>query len=146
MPSHFQSRNCSCRSSGLVCCSGWAQLGNECLTRMYQSTSICQPYISCCLLCQLSHVIHLCPLQLSVKATSPVRKMRCVSGQMNVAVVMVISEPAVTLVRAFFCHLLSKQMMHCWYISSTVIQLSHFKIRHEYILYAVGKFTTTVGF
>lgn len=51
-PSHFQSRNCSCRSSGLVCCSGWAQLGNDCLTRMYQSTSTCRPCV-----CQLSHVV-----------------------------------------------------------------------------------------
>lgn len=34
---------------------------------------------------------------LSVKATSPARKMRCVSGQMNAAVVMDTLELAVTL-------------------------------------------------
>lgn len=40
LPSHFQSHNCFSRSSGLVCCGGWAPLGTECLTRMYQSTGV----------------------------------------------------------------------------------------------------------
>jgi hypothetical protein len=35
------------RSPGLVCCSGWGQLGNECLTRMYtyQHQYIVFPYL-----------------------------------------------------------------------------------------------------
>lgn len=54
----------------------------------------------------LNNVAYSCSPKLSVKATSPARKMRCVSGRMNVAVVMDTLELAVTLVRDFF-HLLS---------------------------------------
>lgn len=40
--------------------------------------------------------------QPSVKGTSPAMKMRCVSGQMNVAADMDILDPAVMQVRAYF--------------------------------------------
>lgn len=120
--SHFQSPNCFCRSSGLVCCSGWAQLGNECLTRTYRSASIC---LSCSLLCKLSYVVLLFPLQLFAKATLPVRKTRCVSGQMNAAVVMDTLEPAVTLVRASL--VIYVRMICCWYFFDcyTTLPLQH---------------------
>lgn len=51
---------------------------------------------------QLNNEAYSCSPKLSVKATSPARKMRCVSGRMNAAVAMDILELAVTLVRDFF--------------------------------------------
>lgn len=36
------------RSLGLVCCSGWVQLGNECLTRMYPSADAHPSRVSLC--------------------------------------------------------------------------------------------------
>lgn len=53
---------------------------------------------------QLNNVAHSCSPKLSARATSPARKMRCVSDQMNVAVVMDTLELAVTLVRIFFSY------------------------------------------
>ena len=52
---------------------------------------------------QMNNVAYSCSPKLSAKATSPARKMRCVSGRMNVAVVMDTLELAVTLVRDCFC-------------------------------------------
>lgn len=62
----------------------------------------------------LSHLLRLCPIKLSAKATSPARKKRCVSGPMNAAVAMDTSELAVTLVRMRFCYMASTQMTCCW--------------------------------
>lgn len=50
---------------------------------------------------QLNNVAYSCSPKHSVKATSPARKTRCVSGRMNAAVVMDTLELAVTLVRHF---------------------------------------------
>lgn len=50
---------------------------------------------------EINNVAYSSSPKLSVRATSPARKMRCVSGQMNVAVVMDTLELAVTLVRDF---------------------------------------------
>lgn len=59
--------------------------------------------------CQTAHCVSHCnnlvysfSFQPSVKATSPVRKMRCVSGRMNVAADMDTLEPAATQVRPYF--------------------------------------------
>lgn len=50
----------------------------------------------------LNNMICSCSPQLSVKATSHARKMRCVSGQMNAAAVTGTLEQAVTPVRNLF--------------------------------------------
>lgn len=51
---------------------------------------------------QFNNVAHSCSPKLSVKATSPARKKRCVSGRMNVAVAMDTLVLTVTQVRHFF--------------------------------------------
>ena len=91
------------RSTGFVCCTGWGQLGDECLTRMYRTrvpTFISMCHAARCA-SQLNNVACSCSPKLSAKATSPARRMRCVSGPMNVAVVMDTLELAVTPVRDF---------------------------------------------
>ena len=104
-PSHSESHNCLSRSSGSACCSGWGQLGDECLTRMYRTErsniSISARHTAHCA-SLLNNAACSCSPKLSAKATSPARRTRCVSGRMNVAVATDTSELAVIQVRDFF--------------------------------------------
>lgn len=108
LPSHPQSHsflfppftNTPLRSLGLACCSGWAQLGSECLTRTYCSADtrpsrvfLCNTVDSCRLL-PFNH-------QLSARGTSPAMKTRCVSGPMSVAAATDTLELAAKPVRDF---------------------------------------------
>lgn len=108
------------RSSGLVCCSGWRQLRDECPTGIvklafipsWQNVSLC-----------VNFTYHFSP-QLCVRATSPARKTRCVSGRMNAAAAMDTSEPAVTQVRfGLFYNCAVSCVFGCWCFKTNEVEL-----------------------
>lgn len=105
------------RSQGLVCCGGWAQLGNECLTRTYPGADTHPSRIS---LCNAVDCCHLLPFthQLSARGTSPARKTKCVSVPTNVAAATDTSELAATPVRDSFA---TKPICNCTIVQQCLL-------------------------